>query len=686
DRYESFMRMVREWRHLKMLKRSGRGHVEISLNETPEGACAVLCPACPHPGKNMPDGWENAPKPKRWLNALFLAIDANFRLKRRHVSSEESDPSLGDGVAYMVKEKPYKEFLSMHAKETQDRSSCASHKAVNMADSKAFQGLAATGLGTIDCARHNMKMPCGCGDLQKGEKYANMDYLYFSSIRGTFVKRINTSYDIACQWWIKLWSRVSRLPTFLSFDPSGREFEFLVPKFHLSAHIAKCQISYSFNFTPGVGRTDGEGVERGWANINPVASSTKEMGPGNRRDTLDDFFGDWNWKKLVGLGAFFTRKIKEAIQMSEEHGAVLADMEDNIPEVELKAWTDEVQTWEDDHSKPNPFESKAKSPTLPQTRLKVAREDALELAKHPGLSPHSEITPGSLVSAALDLEEQQRRLRVDRVSLGQHAEDSQLAALQQRSNGLRLKLNHWFAAQSVYMPAATSLRAHSDNAAHSADRPEIADLFLPSNLPRPHAYPTRFYSIEWDLRIGQAHDALARLRSSLQYGEWLYKYKDKNLRGQEQNTRQQKIIDANGAKIRMHSRTYRAAYLALVSLGHDNETQENIQEGVWLPSAHLSFLNLVSDIRVQWCKSRARAHRWSEEVELLQEEMGRVLRFLEWHASWWEERVNEASTGANDAAEEGMIAYGLRQAALRRSIAARFSALWEPYLESSRTT
>jgi hypothetical protein len=42
--------------------------------------------------------------------------------------------------------------------------------------------------------------------------------------------------------------------------------------------------------------------EYGWSNINPVASSTKEMGPGPWRDMLNDHFGDWNWKKVVGLG------------------------------------------------------------------------------------------------------------------------------------------------------------------------------------------------------------------------------------------------------------------------------------------------------------------------------------------------------------------------------------------------
>lgn len=41
-----------------------------------------------------------------------------------------------------------------------------------MADTKSHKGLVATGVGTVDCARHNMKLPGGVGDLQKGEKYA----------------------------------------------------------------------------------------------------------------------------------------------------------------------------------------------------------------------------------------------------------------------------------------------------------------------------------------------------------------------------------------------------------------------------------------------------------------------------------------------------------------------------------
>jgi hypothetical protein len=92
------------------------------------------------------------------------------------------------------------------------------------------------------------------------------------------------------------------LPSALHMDHASKNVVFLVPKFHLPAHIEQCQIDFSFNLSRYVGWTDGEAPERGWANMNPIASSTKEMGPGSRRDTLDDHFGDWNWKRCTQLG------------------------------------------------------------------------------------------------------------------------------------------------------------------------------------------------------------------------------------------------------------------------------------------------------------------------------------------------------------------------------------------------
>ncbi|KAF9513471.1 hypothetical protein BS47DRAFT_1296180, partial [Hydnum rufescens UP504] len=109
------------------------------------------------------------------------------------------------------------------------------------------------------------------------------------------------SYDIFCQWTKKQWVCHTKLPLTLQLD-SKTELTGVIPKFHLPAHKQQCHMKYSLNLHPGAGCTDGEGIERDWANINPVAMSTKEMGEGLQHDTIDDLFGDWNFCKVLGLG------------------------------------------------------------------------------------------------------------------------------------------------------------------------------------------------------------------------------------------------------------------------------------------------------------------------------------------------------------------------------------------------
>lgn len=68
DRYPTLLRIVHQWRHLKLLKRTGRGHDPVRhALETRPGECALLCPACPHPGINLQPGWENAPRDLKYV-------------------------------------------------------------------------------------------------------------------------------------------------------------------------------------------------------------------------------------------------------------------------------------------------------------------------------------------------------------------------------------------------------------------------------------------------------------------------------------------------------------------------------------------------------------------------------------------------------------------------------------------
>lgn len=66
--------MVREWRHVKMAKRAGRGHCAGGIEGTPPGGLAVQCPACPIPGVNLPKNWEAEPPEIAFVLYFMLAI------------------------------------------------------------------------------------------------------------------------------------------------------------------------------------------------------------------------------------------------------------------------------------------------------------------------------------------------------------------------------------------------------------------------------------------------------------------------------------------------------------------------------------------------------------------------------------------------------------------------------------
>ena len=53
------MVMAREYQHIKMLQRSGNVRFEDNgaIVKEQKHQLAVDCPACPHPGKNLPDNW-----------------------------------------------------------------------------------------------------------------------------------------------------------------------------------------------------------------------------------------------------------------------------------------------------------------------------------------------------------------------------------------------------------------------------------------------------------------------------------------------------------------------------------------------------------------------------------------------------------------------------------------------------
>ncbi len=112
------------------------------------------------------------------------------------------------------------------------------------------------------------------------------------------------SYDIACQWSKKLRKRAREdLPEHIRADISEMDIRYAIPKKHIRVHGAN-HSRFSFNFLKWVGRTYGEGIEAHWSHMNPVSLSAREMAPGMRREHMDDHWGAWNWRKILGLGKY----------------------------------------------------------------------------------------------------------------------------------------------------------------------------------------------------------------------------------------------------------------------------------------------------------------------------------------------------------------------------------------------
>ena len=67
DRYRELMRCLRQWRDLQSRRRAG--YPLEPITSLKPGSLALFCPACPQPGINLPDGWQN--DTKKCVNVLL---------------------------------------------------------------------------------------------------------------------------------------------------------------------------------------------------------------------------------------------------------------------------------------------------------------------------------------------------------------------------------------------------------------------------------------------------------------------------------------------------------------------------------------------------------------------------------------------------------------------------------------
>ncbi|KAJ3529892.1 hypothetical protein NMY22_g8804 [Coprinellus aureogranulatus] len=720
DRYPSLLRMVHEWRHTRLLKRSGKGHDPGGANSTKEGECAVLCPPCPHPGINMPDDWEDEPEETRYIHSLNVGLDANYRLKRKDVSNDEADPGLSKGFAYFVNDKPFKKLLKKHEDDTEPKSTCSRHDAVNLADIRPGQGYAASGVATVECTRHNMKRPGAVCDLQKGEKYFNMDYIMATSFLLLGVSLLRTfliSYDIACQWSVNLFQRIAKInKEFVERDVEnveafdsvsgdlvnkvipilnpGVETRFVVPKFHLPAHIPGCQTKFAFMFTPGAGLGDGEAPERG-----------------NQEGYHRLPFGNYNWRRVTQLGSSLLKKMTTALDGVAERIIAYRELEEGLDEKDVSMWHEEVVAYErDPTSVPNPFDMTIDTPSQSAVRKALADEEAAEQAGQKNFSLPNAISPLQLVTRGLDLESEMRSLKASMKQTWDHSGDRELTRIQLKSNVIVRKVDAWYRTLQLHIPESILLREEDVNSSKTV-KPYDLSLWLPSQIGRRAKFPITLAEIEFKLRKAQALDALTTIRRNLQRRATVYDLKHRWLRGQGANTRALNLVSTLQRKIESAKEEYLQARKALLSLAgvlgkkkveeyflplaNDDLRALSPESTITAPSAGqtkavgqswiwkhpgASDDNLTAyeaqNRKIEWAKTRARSLRYQEEVQIVREEMKRTLRFFKWKERQWLDRAvaKEAAVrlaGMGDIPDpehaEGLKAYSQRQASLCRA-------------------
>ena len=133
-------------------------------------------------------------------------------------------------------------------------------------------------------------------------RYCTMDYILLCTLIGTCVSLFVT-YDIACQYSKNFARRVEQFPPCMRLDPRrAASTRWAIPKKHFRVHGEKNHSQLSLNYSKYCGRTYGEGIETGWAHMNTVSMSTKEMPPAARREVIDDHWGSWNWQKTLAFG------------------------------------------------------------------------------------------------------------------------------------------------------------------------------------------------------------------------------------------------------------------------------------------------------------------------------------------------------------------------------------------------
>ncbi|KAL0564209.1 hypothetical protein V5O48_017844 [Marasmius crinis-equi] len=677
---QDFLRVTRLWHTLLIEKRSGQWH---GLNEhfplRDATSVSFPCFVCAEPGFNVPECWseeEEGDVDDEFIHlaSAFWSMDGHFGLQRKNKIDDPDDVSLLEGRGMFPEDEWFRELLSKHGKQSQEKSSCAKFKVIEMQNRLKFKGCVISGVVAVQCARHGIFM--AATDLSLGETQLHVDIALASALNFVLARalcltrffcRVVAIYDIACQFSIHFGERIRRyLP---EFGDVVDYFVWLVAKMHLDGHIAPCKYRYSLNYTQGCGRVDGEQIERTWPETKQAGGATREMNHGHRHDVLIDFWIFWNWTRLVRMTPSLYKKLTNA-------RATLPKKIDYFIRLSVDAGQQRVSEWEKLSTEPS-FDSKGEIKSvyrfdqagLPSQESLL--QDMLERERSRETKEESDAKgpEASFINQGLKLEAQQYELRT-LVKKGETPPED----LMKKRESLRSRIRTWRKLQLLHMPGINNILGSLPFA-----DPEDEELYLPSYFRDARYNRHTLGDTECKLRRGQAFDAISDLKYTLKHKRVLARTKRKESRGVKRNMRSTKFIRDVSQKADSWAEKYRRARERLINLGFTDGTDTSdfpaltddamyrpkidggdaaLGEGsrvagwIWRKVVSSDSLSPEQQLqaedqyeRVPWFRAKADMRRWLEEVELLEEEFRRLVRACDHMCKAWNSVANSSSAG-----------------------------------------
>ncbi|EJF55278.1 hypothetical protein DICSQDRAFT_74779, partial [Dichomitus squalens LYAD-421 SS1] len=263
----------------------------------------VPCFACPWPGVNLPENWENTSRESAvYIYRIFMGADGNHSLHKKSKRDDKTDYSLAGGRAFFADA----ERMAAFAKKTsKDRTvqTCSGFKVTRSQRAGKFRNMDISGVVAITCLRHGCFFSRAVVDLVGNEQFHLVDLAMCGAFESAYkLLEHLLSYDVGCTYLVGLMNRWDEWNLPLEMRKVLACMKILLPQMHMLAHKESCQINFAMCYKQGTGHSNGETVEIAWAILNEIGVATRKMNGGARHDAICDSINDYNWDKMQGLG------------------------------------------------------------------------------------------------------------------------------------------------------------------------------------------------------------------------------------------------------------------------------------------------------------------------------------------------------------------------------------------------